>query len=152
MPSNTKARANRHTETSDYAAFLLRAIARLGERIADDPAMLAHVEEISQALTDAVKAVDRISHGRSSRPASEIVETAANVVTAHQIVKGLLDGTIGYYANVISVGHSYGSAVAMEEAAQFADATGSPQRHVHGGTPSSAAGGQNRTGSLPSSA
>jgi hypothetical protein len=54
MSSNTKERAKRHTETSDYAAFLLRAITRLGERIADDPAMLAHVEEISQALTDAV--------------------------------------------------------------------------------------------------
>jgi hypothetical protein len=47
-------RATRQTETSDYAAFILRTITRLGDRIADDPAMLTHIPEIQKTLTDAV--------------------------------------------------------------------------------------------------
>jgi hypothetical protein len=45
-------RAARTTETSEYAAFVLRVIKSLGDRIADDPAMLAHIPAIQQAITD----------------------------------------------------------------------------------------------------
>ncbi|GAB3976378.1 hypothetical protein GCM10029978_063100 [Actinoallomurus acanthiterrae] len=45
-------RAARTTETSEYAAFVLRVVKSLGDRIADDPAMLAHVPDIQQAITD----------------------------------------------------------------------------------------------------
>lgn len=63
-------RAKRQTETSDYAAFLLRAIARLGERIADDPAMLAHVPDIQKAVTDNVNRGIWLAKNKSWQPYS----------------------------------------------------------------------------------
>lgn len=42
------------TETSDYVAFLVRALHGYGRRIGHDPAALAHLREIEQALRDAV--------------------------------------------------------------------------------------------------
>jgi hypothetical protein len=50
----TERHHGRHVEASDYAAFILRVLAGLGDRIADDPAMLAHVPEIQKAITDNV--------------------------------------------------------------------------------------------------
>lgn len=41
-------------ETSDYVAFLVRALHGYGRRIGDDPAALVHLREIEQALRDAV--------------------------------------------------------------------------------------------------
>lgn len=85
-----------------------------------DPSRHSYVRHAA-AAGYATFAIDRIGHGRSSRPASEVVDTEANVASAHQIVQGLRDGTIGRYTDVITVGHSYGSAIVMEEAARFAD-------------------------------
>ncbi|MEV5753739.1 hypothetical protein AB0L00_38465 [Actinoallomurus sp. NPDC052308] len=48
----TPRRTVRATETSEYAAFVLRVLKSLGDRIADDPAMLAHIPAIQQAVTD----------------------------------------------------------------------------------------------------
>ncbi|MEV0408833.1 hypothetical protein [Actinoallomurus sp. NPDC050550] len=45
-------RAARTTETSEYATFVLRVLKNLGDRIADDPAMLAHIPAIQQAIPD----------------------------------------------------------------------------------------------------
>lgn len=42
------------TETSDYVAFLVRALHGYGRRIGHDPAALVHLREIEQALRDAV--------------------------------------------------------------------------------------------------
>lgn len=48
MSGNTRA------ETSDYVAFLRRAIYGYGRRIGDDPAALVHLRELEDALRDAV--------------------------------------------------------------------------------------------------
>lgn len=48
MSSSTRA------ETSDYVAFLKRAIYGYGRRIGDDPAALVHLREMEDALRDAV--------------------------------------------------------------------------------------------------
>jgi pimeloyl-ACP methyl ester carboxylesterase len=87
-----------------------------------DPGRYSYVRHAT-AAGYATFAVDRIGHGRSSRPTSTLIDTAANVVTAHQLVQDLRDGTIARYAKVITVGHSYGSVIAMEEAAQYQDVT-----------------------------
>src|SRR5437879_6328324 len=41
-------------ETSDYVAFLRRAIYGYGRRIGDDPAALVHLRELEETLRDAV--------------------------------------------------------------------------------------------------
>lgn len=41
-------------ETSDYVAFLKRAIYGYGRRIGDDPAALVHLRELEETLRDAV--------------------------------------------------------------------------------------------------
>jgi hypothetical protein len=45
---------NRPAETSDYVAFLKRALYGYGRRIGDDPAALVHLRELETALRDAV--------------------------------------------------------------------------------------------------
>lgn len=45
---------NRTAETSDYVAFLKRALYGYGRRIGDDPAALVHLRELETALRDAV--------------------------------------------------------------------------------------------------
>lgn len=69
----------------------------------------------------ATLALDRIGHGRSSHPASTLVDTNANIFTVHQVVQDLRDGTLAHYQDIITVGHSFGSAIAMAEAAEHRD-------------------------------
>jgi len=48
-----KHRATRpKTETSDYVAMMLRLIRTWGDRVADDPAALVHLRELTRALSD----------------------------------------------------------------------------------------------------
>lgn len=47
-------RPRRVTETSDYVAFVKRALYGYGARIAQDPAALAHLRELQQTFVDAV--------------------------------------------------------------------------------------------------
>jgi hypothetical protein len=47
-----KHRARRVKETSDYVAFLTRALIAWGDRIADDPAALVHLRELESTLRD----------------------------------------------------------------------------------------------------
>lgn len=44
----------RETETSDYVAFAIRVLIGYGDRIAGDPAALAHFRELETALRDNV--------------------------------------------------------------------------------------------------
>lgn len=46
--------AGQVTETSDYVAFLQRIVIGYGDRIADDPAALAHLRDLEALLTDQV--------------------------------------------------------------------------------------------------
>jgi hypothetical protein len=52
-PSQRRHEARRITETSEYAAFLIRALYGYGRRVGDDPAGLAHLRDIEAALRDA---------------------------------------------------------------------------------------------------
>lgn len=44
-------RAGRVVETSDYVAFLTRALIAWGDRLAEDPAALVHLRELEATLT-----------------------------------------------------------------------------------------------------
>jgi hypothetical protein len=45
-------RPRRTVETSDYVAFLTRALIAWGDRVAADPAALVHLRELEATLTD----------------------------------------------------------------------------------------------------
>ena len=66
----------------------------------------------------ATLAYDRIGSGNSSRPASGSITMASDAYVLHELVQGL--HAIGY-PQVNSVGHSYGSGIAMHEAATYQD-------------------------------
>ncbi len=68
-------------------------------------------------------AVDRLGVGETSRPASELVDSAANAFVLHQWIGALRAGLThgGGFERVVSVGHSLGSALAVEEARTYHD-------------------------------
>ncbi|GLW66946.1 alpha/beta hydrolase [Actinomadura rubrobrunea] len=74
----------------------------------------------------AVLAMDRIGTGASTRPPSEQVCTDNHVHVLHQIVQALRKGehTDVAFDRVITVGHSYGSGIAIVEAARHQDVDG----------------------------
>jgi pimeloyl-ACP methyl ester carboxylesterase len=74
----------------------------------------------------AVLALDRIGTGDSSRPPSEQVNTDNHAHVLHQIVQALRSGRIGgtAFERVVTVGHSYGSGIAIVEAARHRDVDG----------------------------
>ncbi|GLZ00828.1 alpha/beta hydrolase [Actinoplanes sp. NBRC 103695] len=70
---------------------------------------------------DAVYLIDRISTGASDRPPADQVTATTEATVTHQVIRALRDGTIGRFTRVVSVGHSYGSVIAMAEAATYHD-------------------------------
>ena len=85
-----------------------------------DPDTYSYVRRAVDAGYAAL-AVDRIGHGQSSIPLSALVDTSANAYTTHEVIQALRDGQVGTYPKVISVGHSYGSITALQEASTFND-------------------------------
>lgn len=73
------------------------------------------------ASGDAVYLVDRISTGASDRPPADQVTTTTEATVIHQVILALRDGTLGRFTRVVGVGHSYGSVIAMAEAATYRD-------------------------------
>jgi pimeloyl-ACP methyl ester carboxylesterase len=71
----------------------------------------------------AVLALDRIGTGLSDRPAADQVTVGSNLDTVHQVVQALRAGHIGGHAfeNVVAVGHSLGSGIAILESARHRD-------------------------------
>lgn len=70
-------------------------------------------------------ALDRPGTGLSGHPDADALGLDANVAALHQIIGRLHDGTTGTrYSQVISVGHSWGSSIAVAEAQQYADVSG----------------------------
>ena len=71
----------------------------------------------------AVLLIDRLGTGDSSRPPARQVTTDSHVETLHHIIGELRSGTPGghSFTRVVTVGHSYGSGVAIVEAAQHTD-------------------------------
>ena len=69
-------------------------------------------------------AVDRLGVGETSRPASELVQSAEpNAFVLHQWIGALRAGRLRgvAFARVVSVGHSLGSALAVEESTTYHD-------------------------------
>src|SRR2546430_13128579 len=71
-------------ETSDYVAFLKRAIYGYGRRIGTDPAALVHLRELEEALRDAVNLGTYLAnqgrdHYRSEEHTSEL-QSQSNLV------------------------------------------------------------------------
>jgi pimeloyl-ACP methyl ester carboxylesterase len=74
----------------------------------------------------AVLALDRIGTGDSTCPPSEQVTTGNHVQVLHQIVRALREGRVHgtVFDRVVTVGHSYGSGIAIVEAARHQDVDG----------------------------
>ncbi|MFL6136342.1 MAG: alpha/beta hydrolase [Frankiaceae bacterium] len=71
----------------------------------------------------AVLALDRIGTGGSDRPPAGDVTARSNAVALHDVVQALRTGIAGTepFERVVVVGHSFGSGVALLEAAQYHD-------------------------------
>lgn len=71
----------------------------------------------------AVLALDRIGTGQSSRPPALEVNTDNHVAVLHQVIQALRAGEIAdlAFSGVVVVGHSYGSGIAIVEAAVHQD-------------------------------
>jgi pimeloyl-ACP methyl ester carboxylesterase len=74
----------------------------------------------------AVFALDRIGTGRSDRPAADQVTAQSNAEALHDVVQALRSGVGGAapFERVVVVGHSFGSGVALVEAATYHDVDG----------------------------
>jgi pimeloyl-ACP methyl ester carboxylesterase len=68
---------------------------------------------------------DRIGIGNSSHPAAASITIPAEAFVLHQIITALRAGRFGQsFGTVITVGHSLGSLMTMEEAGQYQDVNG----------------------------
>lgn len=83
---------------------------------------LAQYSYVAKALADgrATLAYDRIGNGTSTRPLSTEITMASDAYVLHQLVQ--LARFFGY-RHIASISHSYGSGVALEEAARYKDVT-----------------------------
>lgn len=90
-----------------------------------DPEMYSFRAAMNRAGI-ATMVVDRLGTGKSSRPASELVTTTAQVRAVHNVVQALRRGAVGgrSYRKVLLGGHSLGSIIAMVESGTFGDADG----------------------------
>ena len=68
--------------------------------------------------------LDRIGIGESDHPPADQVTIQANAFVIHQIVQALRDGRLGSFPQVVLVGHSLGSGIALNEAAHYGDVNG----------------------------
>lgn len=68
--------------------------------------------------------LERIGIGESDHPPQNEVTLQANAFVAHQIVQALRNGQLGKFSQVMLVGHSLGSGIAVIEAAQYDDVDG----------------------------
>jgi hypothetical protein len=78
-------RPRRQTETSEYVAFMMRAIIGYGERIGNDPAALTHLRDLEAITRDAVNAGIYLANHTGARPYS-INEIAALMGISKQAV------------------------------------------------------------------
>jgi pimeloyl-ACP methyl ester carboxylesterase len=80
---------------------------------------------------------DRIGTGKSTIPPYDTMSLAGEAVALHDVVTALRSGAVGSrpFARVITVGHSFSSAVGAVEAARYGDVDG----HIHTGLAHAAA-------------
>jgi pimeloyl-ACP methyl ester carboxylesterase len=74
----------------------------------------------------ATLALDRIGSGLSSHPAGSQITATSNADVVHQVIQAVRGGQVGgrAWSKVITVGHSYGTVVAEQEAAAYRDVNG----------------------------
>lgn len=83
--SRSVARRKRTTESSEYAAMLLRMIYGYGYRVGQDPAALAHLRDLEAAMKDAVNVGIYAANKLEDRPYS-INEIAAIMGVSKQAI------------------------------------------------------------------
>lgn len=69
--------------------------------------------------------LDRLGLGNSSKPSADQVNLGNEAYTTHEIINHVKAGALGeHYDNVILVGHSIGSGIAVQEAGTYNDVDG----------------------------
>lgn len=90
-----------------------------------DPERYSYVR-YADAAGYATLAIDRLGTGASSHPGATVLNAQTEAYTVHQIVTDLHAGLLGHtrFGQVMLVGHSYGSEIALNEAATYHDVSG----------------------------
>jgi pimeloyl-ACP methyl ester carboxylesterase len=90
-----------------------------------DPARYSYVRAAA-AAGYATLAIDRLGTGASGRPPAAEVTVTSEALALHQVVTALHAGQAGpaAFRTVVLVAHSYGSDIALREAAAYADVSG----------------------------
>lgn len=90
-----------------------------------DPSRYSYVRAAT-AAGFATLAIDRLGTGASSHPPAADVTATSEAFALHQVVQQLRAGGSkqGRFRTVVLAGHSYGSDVALREAATYADVSG----------------------------
>jgi pimeloyl-ACP methyl ester carboxylesterase len=87
-----------------------------------DPSRYSYVRAAT-AAGFATLSIDRLGTGASSHPPAAEVTATSEAFALHQVVQRLRAGRLRF-RTVVLVGHSYGSDVALREAATYADVSG----------------------------
>lgn len=89
------------------------------------PANYSYVHAITNAGYAAFM-YDRLGTGQSDKPDAVSLNLLTESYITHELVQGLRNGTVGGHAfsKIVSVGHSLGSAIAINEAASYQDIDG----------------------------
>jgi hypothetical protein len=133
--SRSVQRRKRNTESSEYAAMMMRIIYGYGYRIAEDPAALAHLRDLEAGMRDAVNLGIYAANKLGDRPYS-INEIAAMMGISKQAVhKRVQLGEAVYVA--LETARSHGAVVRLDAMRQtramvlgqagVPDRTGSPR-------------------------
>lgn len=90
-----------------------------------DPARYSYVRAAT-AAGYATLAIDRLGTGASDYPPAAEVTATSEAFALHDLVGQLHAGKVGHvsFGKVVLVGHSYGSDIALREAAAYADVSG----------------------------
>jgi len=90
-----------------------------------DPERYSYVRAASEAGY-ATLSIDRLGAGASDYPPAVDLAIQSEAYVLHQIITALRAGRIGHtrFTKVIVAGHSYGSYIAIQEAATYADVSG----------------------------
>lgn len=132
---HVRKRGNRTTESSEYAAMMMRIIYGYGYRIGEDPAALVHLRDLEAGMRDAVNLGIYAANRLGDRPYS-INEIAAMMGTSKQAVhKRVKLGEAVYLA--LETARSNGAVVRLDAMRQtraailaqagVTDRTGSPR-------------------------
>jgi len=130
-------RAGRVVETSDYVAFLTRALVAWGDRVADDPAALVHLRELEQTLVQQTNRGIWVANERSRYSQNEIAailgisrQGVAKRIGLGQLAAAAVNAARGGGA-LVRIGEVRARRARLLAAADVPDRTGSErERHL----------------------